>query len=235
MEPQYQPQPSQSPTPAPQPVAPGAYAPQPQVSAPAMPEAPADYLNRIAGSGPVKKASPVAVFGLIGGVIAVLIIIMVVMIQAAAPPNVNSQLYALQARIDTLIKVTDAQSKSLTQNELATINSTLGGSLNSINTSLTSYTKQLKLTTGDKGATAAKKAETTYADALSKKLSDAYLLGTLDRTYSTEMKYQLSILKSKIQQIKSRVNSKAYNDFYTPSASSIDTVVKLLDSFQSTK
>lgn len=176
-----------------------------------------------------------AVFGLIGGVLLLVAGLMFFLIRSAAPPDVSTQVYALQARIDTLSKVTSEQGKYLTQNELSGINSTLGASLTSMTTDLSAYAKLRGISSTTKAATSAKTTETAYYTALSKKLGDAYLLGTLDRTYSTEMKYQLGILKSKILLIKTAANSKTYNDFYTPSVTSIDTVSNLLSSFQSTK
>lgn len=251
MQPQIQPEPEQPFTPQQdqaQPPVQGAYAPQPapyvqQQAAPGPAQAAngttdtltVDYLNQIAKNVPVKKASPFVVFGLIGGVLVLVIGLMFFLIQSAAPPDVSTQVYALQARLDTLSKVTSEQGKHLTQNELSGINSTLGASLTSMTTNLSAYTKTRGMKTGDKAATAAKTSEATYYTSLSKKLDDSFLLGTLDRTYSTEMKYQLGILKSMMLRIKTVANSKSYNDFYTPGVSSIDTVSNLLSSFQSTK
>lgn len=243
MQPQNQPQPEQPFAPQPtqgQPPVQGTYAsqPAPYVQQPAPAQAPnapeqftVDYLNQIAKNTPVKKASPLVVFGLIGGILIFVIGIMFFLIQSAAPPDVSTQVTALQARLDTLSKVTTEQGKHLTQNELSGINSTLGASLTSMTTDLSAYAKLR----GIKSSSKATSTETAYYTALSKKLDDAYLLGTLDRTYSTEMTYQLSILKSKMLRIKTAANSKTYNDFYTPSATSIDTVSKLLSAFQSTK
>lgn len=221
------------------------YAPQPTQFTPQVaPAAPVpnpneqfsvDYLNKIATNTPVKKASPLLIFGLIGGILVLAAGLLIFMVQAAAPPNVSTQIYALQARLDTLSKVTSEQGKHLTQNELSSINSTLGASLTSTTTDLAAYAKLRGIKSGDKAATAAKTTEQPYYTALSKKLDDAYLLGTLDRTYTTEMQYQLSILKSKLQRIKTAANSKTFNDFYTPNVASIDTVISSLSSFQSTK
>lgn len=239
MQPQTQPQPDLPPAPQPAP-APGAYAPQPQgpAAAPAADNAavgqfPVDYLNQISGGNQVKKAKPALVFGLIGGVLLLVAGALFFLIQSAAPPNVGSQVYALQARIETLSAITEEQGKYLTQSELSTINSTLNASLTSMKTGLTTYAKGL--TSSTKGTSAAKTAESTYYKALSKKLEDAYLVGTLDRTYTTELQYELSILKSMMQRIKTTAKSSTYNSFYSNNTTSIDTVTGLLSSFQSTK
>ncbi len=236
MQPQdpYQPQPGPTPAPAP--------APQPVVQPP-TPAAPnitpeqfsVDYLNKIAGPASVKKMPPVKLFALIGSVVAVAIIAMVVLANLASPAGTSEQTYALQARIATLQTVTTEQGKHLAQNELSIINSTLGATLKSMAADLSAYEKAHNFASDGKAATSAKTTEKKYYDTLSKKLNDAYLTGTLDRTYVSELVYQLGILKSKMQRLKSSANSTSFNDFYTSNIASIDSATKQLSQFQSTK
>ena len=174
-------------------------------------------------------------FGIIGGVLAVTVLAVVLLIQATSPPDVSTQLYTLQARINTLTKVTSEQNKHLTQNELSSINSTLQATLKSTSTDIATYMESRKLKSSDKRASTAKKSEQTKYEALSKKLNDAYLTGTLDRSYANEMAYQLSMLKSMMQRIKSTAKSKNYNTLYDQALPSIDTLTDQLSKFQSTK
>ncbi len=173
-------------------------------------------------------------FGLIGGVLIAAAIALFVLVQSAAGPSVSSQLYAAQARLDTIVRVTNEQGSHLTQNKLSSINSTLSTTTTSMQANLASYltTHGYKNTTA---AAAAKKTETAYYTKLSQTFSDSYLTGTLDRTYPSEMVYQLTILKSMLQKIKAGANSTAFNDFYNQNVPTIDTMVQQLSAFQSTE
>ncbi len=92
--------------------------------------------------------------------------------------------------------------------------------------------KKLKPT---KESIAAKKVETTYYNNLSQSLNDAYLTGTLDRSYSSEMTYQVTILKSKLQKLKAAANSKSFTEFYDKNVPSLDVATDQISKFQSTK
>lgn len=195
---------------------------------------PVDYLNQIATPIPVKKLSPLLVLGLIGGILLITGLALFMLIKSTAPPDVGTQLYALQARLDTLNNITNATGKRLTQNNLSSINSTLGTTITSMQANLKTYMDAR----GYKNATgiaAAKKVEKSYADKLSQTLNDAYLTGTLDRSYSSEITYQLSILKSKLQKIKAAANSKSFTEFYDKNIPSLDMVSDQLAKFQNTK
>lgn len=227
----YQPQPTPQPAPTEQPYG---YQPAPEPGTVAQ-QYPVDYLNKIATKQPVKKASPMIIFGLIGGVIIAAAIALFMIVRLSAPPDASSQSYALKARLDTLAKITEGQTKHLTQNELSSINSVLKTTLTTVKTSFdsTMTARGLKPATQPPEIKAKEKA---YYDKLSQKLNDAYLTGTLDRTYASEMAYELTVVKSKMESLKvATKSSKSYNDFYTEHMGSIDTVAERLSNFQSTK
>lgn len=221
----YPPQPQQTPFPN---------AAQPQQPSGVASQYPVDYLNQIATAQPVKKVSPLILFGAIGGVIVLAIVAMFMLIQSTAPPSATTQLYELQARINTLDKLTTEQGKHLTQSDLSTINTNVGVMLKSMSAQVTAYMKE-RGSTGDKSSATAKSAEKTYADKLSTKLNNAYLTGTLDRLYASEMVYQLSILKSKMQSVKAAAKSKKFNEVYDNNVPSLDKISEKLSSFQNTK
>lgn len=234
--PAYAPQPYQAPTqgaPAPvqqQPAAPTLQ----QQSVDNVTQYPVDYLNTIAAPMPVKKASPLFVFSLIGGILLSTGIGLFMIIKSTSPPDVSTQIYTAQARLDTLVKVTSEQGTHLTQNDLSSINSTLGATLKSMQANLKSYADTKGYKTAKQPVTI-KKTETLYYEKLSQTLNDSYLTGTLDRTYSGEMSYQLTLLKSKLQKLKAAANSKAFTEFYNKNIPSLDTVIEQLSKFQSTK
>jgi len=215
----------------PQPVAYGPPSDQPTAS---VSQYPVDYLNQIATPIRVKKVSPLLVFGLIAGILVTVGLSLFMIIKSTAPPNVNAQLYSLQARLDTLGTVTTNTGPRLTQNNLSSINSTLGTTIKSMQANLKAHmdSKGLK---DAKLIAAAKKTEASFGDALSQSLDDAYLTGTLDRSYSSEITYQLTLLKSKLQKLKAAANSASFNDFYDKNVPSLDTVSEQLSKFQNTK
>lgn len=230
MQPQnpYQPQPPQGPQP-------GQATPVEQPVTPANSQFPVDYLNQIATPLPVKKVSPLVLFGIIGTVIVLAAVAVFMLIQSTAPPSAAAQLYSLQARIGTLDKITTEQGKHLTQSALSSINSTTGAMLKSMNTDIASYTKDRVGVTNGKLSLAAKNAEKSYYEELSTKFNNAYLTGTLDRVYSSEMAYQLSMLKSKMLSVKAVAKSKKYNDIYDSNLQSLTAISDKLHEFQNTK
>lgn len=217
---------------------PNAYPPQPQTAQQlggAATQYPVDYLNQISTNQPVKKLSPVVLFAAIGGVILLAIVTMFMLFQSASPASSSAQLYGLQERINTLDKITAEQGKHLTQTGLASINSTTGAMLKSMNQDVASYAKDRGLNSASKEATKAKNTEKSYYEELSTKLNNAYLTGTLDRVYSSEIAYQLSMLKSKMLSVKTAVKSKKFDEIYQTNIESLNTVSEKLASFQNTK
>lgn len=233
-------------TPSAPPTPPSGYAPQPTPAAwgaPASPpqpgqvagQYPVDYLNQIAAPTQVKKMRPAVLFGLIGGVVSVAILAVVILAQITAPPDVSKQLFALQARLTTLTKVAAEQNKHIAQNDLSNINSTLQTQLKTTSAGVTDYMTSKGLTSKDKRATAANTTEQATYTALSKKLNNAYLTGTLDQTYANEMSYQLAILKSMLQRLKTTANSKKFTEVYNTNITSLDTLVQQLNTFKGTQ
>lgn len=173
-----------------------------------------------------------AVFGLIGGVL--LLAFAIVMMMVNSQPNYTKQAQSTLARIETLQAATKEQQSHLTENELSSMNTTLTTSLGSMGTELKSSLKDAKIKTeliGD-----AKKTEKAYSDKLSKTLEDAYLTGALDRVYAREMSYQLSILKSYLQKLKTASgNRKAIADYVATNSKTLDAATKSFSNFTSTK
>ena len=193
---------------------------------------PVDYLNEIAPKQQPVQINRFAVFGLIGGVL--LLAFAIIMMMVNSQPNYTKQAQSTLARIETLQAATKEQQSRLTENELSSMNTTLTTSLGSMGTELKSSLKDAKIKTeliGD-----AKKTEKAYSDKLSKTLEDAYLTGSLDRVYAREMSYQLSILKSYLQKLKTASgNRKAIADYVATNSKTLDAATKSFSNFTSTK
>lgn len=193
---------------------------------------PVDYLNEIAPKQQPVQINRFAVFGLIGGVL--LLAFAIIMMMVNSQPNYTKQAQSTLARIETLQAATKEQQSRLTENELSSMNTTLTTSLGSMGTELKSSLKDAKIKTELVGD--AKKTEKTYSDKLSKTLEDAYLTGSLDRVYAREMSYQLSILKSYLQKLKTASgNRKAIADYVATNSKTLDAATKSFSNFTSTK
>ncbi len=193
---------------------------------------PVDYLNEIAPKQQPVQVNRFAVFGLIGGVL--LLAFSAVMMMVNSQPNYTKQAQSTLARIETLQAATKEQQSRLTENELSSMNTTLTTSLGSMGTELKSSLKDAKIKTELVGD--AKKTEKAYSDKLSKTLEDAYLTGSLDRVYAREMSYQLSILKSYLQKLKTASgNRKAIADYVATNSKTLDAATKSFSNFTSTK
>lgn len=211
---QQQPQMQQQPT----------QAPQPNYNAP---EYSIDYLNQIAPKQQ-KAVSRFAVFALIGVVIISAIFAVVALLNSQGP-SVNERLAPVNHRITSLQKIASTQQKVLSENQISEANAVLNSSLTSMSANLTAIMKER----GVKNT--APSTEKAYAAELTKILEDSYQKGTLDRTYTAQMTYELTLLKSKITAIKKQTSNKSLLEFCNSSIDSLDIVLEAYTSFNATK
>ena len=189
-----------------------------------------DYLNKIAPKEQ-KVVNKFAMFGLIGAGVFIAIFAFIIMINPSKTPNVKTQTITLSERIATLEATTEKQQTLLNEEEIYSANTALNASLESMNAKLTTSMKTAKIKEDKKQ----KAAEETYAAKLNKTLDDAYQRGTLDRTYTAQMTYELSILRSRLVAFgKSNVSSE-FKEMSANGVKDIDTVLKTLSEFSATK
>ena len=214
------PTPVQSDTPAPQP-APLSSVPHPGYEP--RDEYSIDYLNQIAPTQQ-KPVNRLAVFGLIGGILAAAAIAVVLLTSSGgAPPS--TQMQQTLARIGTLQTVADAQQKHLAENDINQANATLSSALSSMKTDLTAIMKTKGVKVADKKS-ASTTTETAYLTKLQKKLDDSYQRGTLDRTYTSQMTYELTLLRSKLKKLQTSGDSKSLTTFCKSAIENIDAILK---------
>ena len=248
MNPQDPYQPDQTTPPAPQggmpPVAPSGWqqnTPQPAAAQTPVDFTPApgvaesnysiDYLNQIAPKE-TKVVNRFAVIALIAGVL-ISALFGVILLSNSGGQSANDQLTPIALRIATLKTVTAGQQKHLNENQINEANAALNSSLTTMNTDIQAIIKERKLKSSDKSTTA--KTEKTYSDKLAKTLDDSYQRGTLDRTYTSQMTYELTVLKSKLAKLKRSTKNKQLTEFATSSTENIDTVLKTYSTFEATK
>lgn len=159
-----------------------------------QPQYSSDYLNQIATPAQVKTLNPFVLWGLIGGLLILgIIIVLAVTSGKSGPPS--SSLASVAAKLDNLRKVSEDAQQNIQSSELRTINSGLTLSLTNTNRDLTEPLKTQKIKLKDK------KNKTVIAvtkdfDDVKKRLEDARLNAVFDRTYAREMTYQLRTLRS---------------------------------------
>jgi len=249
-QPVQQPQPQQPPQ-MPQPQSPWPQQPQMQQSQPTpmpgyqpqtpfvppsetnsqSPEYSIDYLNRIAPKEQ-RVVNRFAVIGLIGGGILAAIFALI-LITASGGPSANDQLIPISERIATLQSVTKAEQTHLAEDQISEANAALSSSLSSMTTSMATILTERKLK--DSTSSGAAKAEKLYAQNLTTTLEDSYQRGTLDRTYTSQMTYELTVLKSRITKLKQATGSKELLSFCDTSLNNIDLVLKAYSTFDATK
>lgn len=203
--------------------------PQPQHTSTNAQSYDASYLDQIA---PAKQANVnrFAVVALIAVVI-ISAIAGVFMILNSGGPSANSLIPPLSERIGSLQSVTDTSQKRLAENQITSANAALSSSLTSMKADLDAIIKNNKLKT-DKNLAATEKA---YLAKLQKTLDDAHQRGTLDRTYTTQMTYELTVLKSRLSQLKKASRSETTHKFCDDAIKNIDAVLKSYESFSATK
>ncbi len=190
---------------------------------------PIDYLNQIAPTQQ-KSINRFAVFSLIGGVLVALIAAVAIfagMNKSTAP---SLQMQQTLARVNTLQKIATSQQKHLTENSLNEANATLDSTLSSMSTDLTAVMKQKGVKTTDSKSPTAK-TEAAYQAALQKKLDDSYQRGRLDRNYTSQMRYELTILRSKLTKLQAAGKSKTITAFCTSAVTNVDAILKAYDTY----
>lgn len=190
-----------------------------------------DYLNQIAPKEQ-KSVNRFAVIALIAGVL-ISALFGMILLSSSGGPNANEQLAPIALRIDTLKTATASQQKHLNENQINEANASLNSSLTTMNTTIQALMKDRKLKSSETSPSA--KTEKAYGEALAKILDDSYQRGTLDRTYTSQMTYELTVLKSKLAKLKRSTKSKEITEFTTSATENIDTVMKAYASFDTTK
>jgi len=167
---------------------------------------PNNYLDQIAT--PASKTSSVS--GKIKLIIIGLVVAIVITIVAMVMINIYNASRldpwkTLVARLDTTEKIASSATKNIKSSQLRSLNSEIKLFLTDTNNNIQEPLKILKI---DKTKLPEDISKKESASSALERLEDARLNAVYDRTYATEMKYQLSILLSSIQQTY-QVTSKA--------------------------
>lgn len=186
-----------------------------------------DYLNKIAPKEQ-KTLNKIAVFALIGAIIASAIVIMIILINPGKP-STNNLIQPISDRADTLETVVGDNEGRLSQTEIAEANTALDSTLSTISSQLKTIIKERKI---KKTST---KTEKAYLTALQDKLDSAYQKGTLDRSYTTTMTYELTIFKTQLSKLQKTSTDSSIKSFCKESISNIDTILTAYNNFTASK
>lgn len=138
-------------------------------------------------------------------------------------------LLPISQRIDTLGTVAKAETTKLVQIEIAEANASLSSTLTSMKAQLETIMKSKKIKTANSVS------EKKYLESIEKKLNDAHQKGILDRTYTTQMTYELSLLKTQINKLKRATKNKDITEFCDTSIKNINTILAAYDKFSASK
>lgn len=172
-----------------------------------QPQIPSDYLDQIAAPQQVKTLNPIILWGLIGGVL-LLAIVVVMGVLSGGKGDTSSSLTGVAARFSNLQSVAEDAQENLQSSELRTLNSSLALSLTNSNRDLTEPLKAQDINLKDKKDRTVT-ASTAEFETLNTRLEDARLNAVFDRTYAREMTYQLKTLRSDMAVLYKKTKSKS--------------------------
>ena len=164
--------------------------PQPQV----QPQVPSDYLNSIAAPTPVKTLNPMVLWGLIGGLL-ILVIAVIIGVSSSLGGNATASLAGVGAGFNSLQEVSEGGQENIQSTQLRTLNSSLTLVLTNANRDLSAPLKAQDISLKDSKNSSVIAVRNNF-EAVSKRLEDARLNGVYDRTYAREMTYALKSLNN---------------------------------------
>lgn len=194
-----------------------------------QPQFSSDYLNQIAPQAQVKTMNPFFLWGIIGAVLVLAIVVVLGVSSASGGPS-SSSVISVAAKLANLKTVSDTAKEHIQSSELRTFNSMLNISLTNVNRDLTDTLKSQDVSLKDKKDPAVI-AATKESEALSQRLEDARLNAVYDRTYAREMTYALKTLRSDMLVLYKKTRSTDLKTTLSSADDDMKTVVEGLESF----
>lgn len=159
-----------------------------------QPQFSSDYLNQIAAPAPVKTLNPLVLWGLIGGLLVLAVVVVLGISSASSGPSPSS-LASIAANFDNLKRLSEDAQDNIQSSELRTLNSSLTLSLTNTNRDLTEPLAAQNISLKDKKNPTVAGVTKEYEE-LASRLEDARLNAVFDRTYAREMTYVIKTLRS---------------------------------------
>lgn len=188
---------------------------------------PIDYLNQIAPEAPKQGINNKLFFILIGGGLLIAIIVGILALTSGSS-GPTQKMQTLAARMVTLQSISSDAQKNIKSNQLRTTNSTLGLFLTNANRDIAEplLKNGVDVKKIDKSIQAREN-----GDKLTAKLENARLNATFDRTYASEMSYQLETTAALMKQIYTSTGSKLLKEFLEKTDDNLQPIKKQLAEF----
>ncbi len=187
------------------------------------------YLDQIAAPVQQKKASPLLLWGMIGGVLLAVIVFMMILVSSGAP-SPSQRVTSLLTRTQSLKSTTQDSAKKIKNSKLRAANSSLASILSGMENDFTTYLTS----TGSKDPKADKDDPVTKEfAALSEKLEDARLNERFDTVYAREVGYQIKQIRSELTVAYKSVKSKSFQETLVKQDTSLEDLSKEFSSFNS--
>lgn len=187
-----------------------------------------DYLNQIAPKQKGPGVSNKLFFGVIGLGIILVIAFAIALISSGRGPSETVQMETMAARLQALQSIADNAGQNIGDDSLQSANANL-------DTELTSLNQQIVVPLKNNGINAkALPQSIVKAQALTdttNRLNDAKLNAVYDRTYASEMSFQLSELFILMREINSGSNSRSMRAFIQNALSNLKPIDDQLSSF----
>lgn len=185
---------------------------------------PIDYLNQIAAK---PQKTPMLnnklVYVLIGAVVLLIIVAVLAISNSGGGPK--QKMETLAARLQTLQTITDKAQHNIKSGQLRSINSNITIYLTNTNRDIADPLKKNGVDVKKLDKTIVKKEN---GDDLTKKLEDARLNAVYDRTYASEMTYQLETVAALLKEIYNSTSSKSLKDFLLKTDNDLQPLKKQL-------
>ena len=195
---------------------------------PVQPTNDPNYLDSIAVKPQVKTMSPFLLWGIIGGVLAVAVLV-VFLVAGGAGPSTKDKLTTYGAKISSLKTISEDAQENIQSSQLRTLNSSLSLVLANANRDVAAPLKAQDISLKEKKdeQVRAVAAETLE---LTQRLEDARLNAVFDRTYAREIAYYLKSLRSEMSEL---YNASRNSALKTTLATTDDTIEPLQKEFSS--
>lgn len=187
-----------------------------------------DYLNQIAPQEKRTFAGDKMFFFVIGGGLLLAIIVGILMLTSNRGPDLTTRIETMAAQMQTLQSIAqNANSQSITSNQLQSINANLALQLTTANAAIAKPLAENNIPTPLPDKVIAANADTDLVT----KLADAKLNAVFDRTYSTNMSYELTSLIIQMNDLEKDSSSKSLQDFIIKTRNNLAPIQKQLQEF----
>lgn len=187
-----------------------------------------DYLNSISAPQKQNTLNPVALWLLIGGVIAAVVVIFLMIMSSAGGPK--SQLRTFAVEITDLQTVSSEAQEQIQSSELRSLNSSLTITLTNANRDiadiLTAENIDLEKDSNEKAAVESETEE------LKSTLEDARFNAVYDRTYSSEIAFYLKNLRTQMSDMYNGSSSDELKEYLEKVDSDIEPLANDFASFK---